>query len=376
MRIYIIRSNHSGNELFLLLVIIINMYNKMMKIKYNIQARTNITQDAYFVGEKINLLLKDYTIDYEEYFNRKNVGCHIYSWEFTRDVWENGYCDIFTAYGNNSAIQGIEEEKHELYFCSSTHEETSPYTIIKNEDLQNGSWCLSTGQQSFGQYFWQFRDVKNDVDSIAGAWNDDDDENIMKWPSAIENTNNVQELYLISQDRTSRILIRRRLIESWDWNNDWIISWDSEKLYTLEILKLKWFDAGNNHDFDINNSSGVYDGKIDTRACDYTQGFICNGSGIYWMYSGYNLPLNENDGRVNLFQKNITISNRSISISPNKNPQYALAENNTQINPYFTLNFTSKLYGQIRQKRLGMASIDEFQTTIQTTFNTKNFYIQ
>ncbi len=361
---------------FLLLVIIMNMYNKMMKIKHNIQARTNITQDAYFVGEKINLLLKDYTIDYEEYFNRKNVGCHIYSWEFTRDVWENGYCDIFTAYGNNSAIQGIEEEKHELYFCSSTHEETSPYTIIKNDDLQNGSWCLSTGQQSFGQYFWQFRDVKNDVDSIAGAWNDDDDENIMKWPSAIENTNNVQELYLISQDGTSRILIRRKLIESWDWNNDWIISWDSEKLYTLEILKLKWFDAGNNHDFDINNSSGVYDGKIDTRACDYTQGFICNGSGIHWMYSGYNLPLNENDGRVNLFQKNITISNRSISISPNKNPQYALAENNTQINPYFTLNFTSKLYGQIRQKRLGMASIDEFQTTIQTTFNTKNFYIQ
>jgi hypothetical protein len=39
---------------------------------------------------------------------------------------------------------------------------------------------LSTGQQSFGQYFWQFRDVKKDVDSVAGAWNDDDDENILK----------------------------------------------------------------------------------------------------------------------------------------------------------------------------------------------------
>jgi Tfp pilus assembly protein PilV len=69
-----------------LLVAIINIYTKMMKLKYNIQARTNITQDAYFVVEKINLLLKDYTIDYEEYFNRKNVGCDSYTTTFTRDA--------------------------------------------------------------------------------------------------------------------------------------------------------------------------------------------------------------------------------------------------------------------------------------------------
>ncbi|MEI6672858.1 MAG: hypothetical protein WCL02_06080 [bacterium] len=48
----------------------------MIKLKYNIQARTNILQDAYFAIEKIDLMLKDYTIDYEEYFNRKNVGCN------------------------------------------------------------------------------------------------------------------------------------------------------------------------------------------------------------------------------------------------------------------------------------------------------------
>lgn len=58
---------------FLLLVAIINIYTKMIKIKYTIQAKINITQDSYLAIEKINLLLKDYTIDYEEYFNRKNV---------------------------------------------------------------------------------------------------------------------------------------------------------------------------------------------------------------------------------------------------------------------------------------------------------------
>lgn len=361
---------------FLLLVIIINIYTKMINIKYNIQAKTNITQDAYFIGEKINLILKDYTIDYEEYFNRKNVGCDTYNPTFTRNAWANGYCDLFTAYGNNNTINGTSEQKCELYFCSSATNETDPYTVIQEANIQHWSWCLSTGQQSFGQYFWQFRDVKKDVDSVAGAWNDDDDENVLKWPSSIEDNTDVQELYLISQDGTRRIFIRRVLLESGDRNNDGLTgNSDSEKLYTLQILKLKWFDAGSNHDFNINNSSGVYDGKIDTRACDYAQGFICNGSGINWIYTDYKLPYNENDGRVNLFQKNITISNRNINISPNKNPQYALAEPNTQINPYFTLNFTSKLYGQIRQKRLG-AIIDEFQTSIQTTFNTKKFYTE
>lgn len=58
---------------FILLVVILTMYSKMIHLKYNIQARTNITQDTYFAIEKINLLLKDYTIDYEEYFNRKNI---------------------------------------------------------------------------------------------------------------------------------------------------------------------------------------------------------------------------------------------------------------------------------------------------------------
>jgi hypothetical protein len=38
------------------------------------------------------------------------------------------------------------------------------------------------------------------------------------------------------------------------------------------------------------------------------------------------MPEDADDGRVNLFQKNITISDRNIMISPNKNPQYAIAE--------------------------------------------------
>jgi type II secretory pathway pseudopilin PulG len=122
---------------FLLLVVIISIYTKMIKLKYNIQARTNVTQDSYFVIEKINLLLKDYTIDYEEYFNRKNVGCDTYTPSFTRDVGTDGYCNLFTAYGNNSNIN-TPSPTHKVYFCSSTTNETDPYKVIENPGVQNG----------------------------------------------------------------------------------------------------------------------------------------------------------------------------------------------------------------------------------------------
>lgn len=152
----------------------------MIRLKYNIQARTNVTQDAYYAIEKINLLLKDYTIDYEEYFNRKNVGCDSYAEPFTRHDTGNGYCDLFTAYGNNNAIAGLPTTQQSIYFCSSITGENNPYTVIKNLQLQNGVGCTHTGQQSFGQYRRQFRDVKKDVDTVEGERNDDDDENIMK----------------------------------------------------------------------------------------------------------------------------------------------------------------------------------------------------
>jgi len=358
---------------FLIITIIIQTYGKMMKTKYTIQAKTNIIQDAHTTIEKIQILLKDYTIDYEEYFNRTRVGCDNHTQPFQWNVGENGYCDLFTAYGNNNSIIPSSPTTHAHYFCSS--KTSNEDIVLGNTAIQQWSWCLQTGQQSFGQYRRQFRDVKNDVDSVPGARNDDDDEHVMQWPSAIQDNNSIQELYMISQDGTSRIFIRRALLESWDRNNDGTTgNQENELLYTLQILKLKWFDAGNEHNFDLNNSTWIYDGKIDTRACDYAQGFVCQGSWIGTIYSGYKLPIDTNDGRVNLFQKNITISNWSILISPTKDARYAAIEEIAQINPYITLQFTSKLYGEIRHKRIGIESINDFQISLQTTFNTKSFY--
>jgi len=63
-------------------------------------------------------------------------------------------------------------------------------------------------------------------------------------------------------------------------------------------------DAGDRHDFDINNSSGVWDGVIDTWVCDLDNGFFCNGKMVDdKIYSGYRLALDENDGWIDILDE-------------------------------------------------------------------------
>ncbi|NOZ43957.1 MAG: hypothetical protein GXP45_02235 [bacterium] len=121
----------------------------------------------------------------------------------------------------------------------------------------------------------------------------------------------------------------------------------------------------------------MYDGEIDTRACDYSQGFICHGDEIDpILYSGYRLPLDNDDGWVNLFQKDISLSDWKLSIYPDKEADYAWDESIQQINPYIQIMIHNKLYGEVRETRLRGESIQDFQITLQTLFNTRGHYIQ
>lgn len=359
----------------LLMVVVFTMFQKFIVLKYNAQARGSLIEKSYFALEKINLLLKDYTIDYEEYFNRWNVWCN--SWyqdtDFKRDVWTAGHCENFTAYGNRNNIPNKNPELFVLYYCSSINNETTPKFITGTAGAADGSGCNMSGYQSFGEYKQQFWDVKDNVDFVSGSVWDDDDYNVGEGSHAILDATGVQELYLISQDGTRRIFLRRTLLETGNFDGSGMDS-DTNKFYTIEMLKLRWFDAGDNHDFDISTSSWVYDGILDTWACDYAQWFICNGTWIGGAYSWFKLASGSDDGWVPLFEKNLTIADRNLSIFPTKNPDYAWKEDKVQMNPYFTIAITSKLYGWIWFNKLRMPSIDGYQLGLQTTFNTKNFY--
>ena len=47
----------------------------MINVKREFDARNYLLNTTYTIVEKLNILLKDYTIDYEEYFNRRMYGC-------------------------------------------------------------------------------------------------------------------------------------------------------------------------------------------------------------------------------------------------------------------------------------------------------------
>jgi len=341
------------------------LYQSLFTIKSSVSARQALVEQTYYSLEKIQILLKDYTIDYEEYWNRQVVWCNSDGW--IRDVGELWYCDRSTYYGNRS-----DTDAHRLYFCSTTDVQSDPAVVVA--PLTDGNGCLESPNmyQSFGQYAKHFQDMKSDVSGDGNVIGDADDEDLGIGPSAIAGTG-VQEIYLISPDKTQRLFIRRKVVESDDTNNDSNLS-DIEKRYTLQILRLQWLDAGSNHDFTFGDTT-VYDGQIDTRVCDAAQWFICQGESPWSIYSWFHMPLDADDWRVDLLDNRITVVDRSLQIFPTADNNYARADPNVQINPYIRIFMNVKLYAGYWQSRLGVdTNIADFSFPIQTTFNIKTWY--
>jgi hypothetical protein len=80
------------------------------------------------------------------------------------------------------------------------------------------------------------------------------------------------------------------------------------------------------------------------------------------------------DGWVNLFGNDVTISRWSLIISPTKLPFSTRDEIDTQINPFIRILFETKLYGRNWSSKIPYASLQNYKLTLQTTFNIKQWY--
>lgn len=403
--------------------ILFALFLRIIRIKADIEVRQTLIKTTYDVMEQLNTKLKDYTIDYEEYFNRDMVWCATATWwEMAKDAfgeWEQGnnfvwnttkngqkigHCSQRTQYGNAASLLDSYTYistgwQHRLYACSSDStmgDIAGPNSIGKpNEERllvkvnsssscadnlftngfqDNNNFLTTPFVQPYGAYKVQFFDVKADVDDKYGRAGDDDDTDLGKWPDAIVDASHAQELYLISKDKKKRILFRRALIASWDWNGNGVISGDNETLYTLQMLQLKAFDAGDNHDFDSQTYSGVYDGVIDTRACDAEAWYICHGASLWWVYSLYHLPADGDDGWVNIMSNDITLTKWNLNILPTKDPDLSWGDRRYQINPFVTVYLDSTVYGKNWVSRLGTENLDDISFDIQSSFDVKTNY--
>ncbi len=366
---------------FMMITVVTTIFIYVYKTKGALEARQTVTKESYFFLEKLQVMSKDYSIDYEEYWNRKNVWCA----SPQNDTWNmTGHCSMMTYYGNKNGIYA-NPDYHWFYYCSSiptavvnaSNELRVEYGSTFDECLNNITGSVPSATilsnsgfiQSYGQYAKTFIDVNEDVDYITGAVKDDDDKDLWSGPIAImwTATNYPQELYLISNDKTRRLFFRRKLVEQADYNSDGF-TWDSEKLYAIQVLQLRWFDAWDNHDFDT-AYPWVYDGVIDTWACDYSLWFICNGASISGAYPDFTLPLSSDDGWQNLLTNDITISQWNIITSPLIDPYLWRSIQSGQVSPFFSIDFTAKLYGKNRNLKIPRNQMDTYSLKLQTTLS-------
>ena len=59
----------------LILIVAISIYFQIKKLQVDVFAKSLLIKNTNSLLEKLNIVMKNYTIDYEEYFNRKIVGC-------------------------------------------------------------------------------------------------------------------------------------------------------------------------------------------------------------------------------------------------------------------------------------------------------------
>lgn len=353
------------------------LYNFMIKSNREISARQSSIQQWYEFFERLNIMVQDYRIDYEEYFNRQMVWCvwTDYRWAgFRWNVWTWWYCTNFTTYWNwNSTTRtekwySLSTSYHDLYYCSQTDNQSPRWKplVVKSDVCGTRLWV-----QSYGQYAAMFTDVKWWESDMV--WNGDDED---VWyllndnVRAIMDSDNIQELYLISQDWKNRLYFRRKLI----WSEG------DYTLYRIQMLRLKWFDAWRLHSLYTGSewwidNRWVYDGKIDTWACDYSMWFEWKWAPIssWGVYSWYRLPLNEDDCWIDMTYWVTNVLARNISVSPTWNPDLYWARQERQINDYIKIFLANWVYMPAYWASMA-ESIADFKVPLQTTINMAPFY--
>lgn len=319
--------------LWMFIWIIINIYIQIRWSDWKISNKRILAAESSDLVDLIHEAAIEYSIDYEEYFNRSALNYGVWS------TW-------FTSYGNI----------WNLYYCWKNTNINSNYNVYSWDDI--AWWCVFWNNQKYLEYYFQHLELDN-PNKLNSSWNKNSYK--WKWPVAINPNTWLDYLYLISDDGTERYYFRRVYVTWADLNWDWE-TWKNEQLYTVQMLKLKWFDAWKKHDY---KDRWAYDWFIDTRACDVSQWYYCHWN--TWLDNGYSLPLDYYDWWINITSDKVTVSDMKIDIYPIKDPYLATQESNFVIDPYAKISFTMNIFWEESK-----ASNDEI--TLTTTLSFKNSY--
>lgn len=306
--------------------------------KIKIVEETKIEKDAIYFSEKLFSIIKQWwTIDYEEYFNRKVVWPTEYqSGHYLKLTWFWNFWPWWNLNNNNYWDS--------FYYCLSWNG-NNMWTDWCVESFNSTWWIDLTGEyQRYGQYSLQFIDYNANEDNDGwnededAEWNfrwDDDDEYLWLGPNVFTWWTNRSELYLISWDWKTRTYFRWKvkndpdsLTPDCDYNNPKTPTW-TWCLWTIQFLKLQGKDYWLDH-IAWTNDEWEYDWVVDTWL--YHKDFD-NSESIAWNWS--------NDKWIDIFPSTINITDFQVFPYPNKNINYAWKDYSPEVNisPYIRIKF-------------------------------------
>ena len=88
-----------------IIIIVYSLLDTLPKVKNFNDARQTLIQQVNDAMDRFAVIFQDYTIDYEEYYNRRALWCSTDWWiwdDFKWDVGLSWYCSIPTYYWNGN----------------------------------------------------------------------------------------------------------------------------------------------------------------------------------------------------------------------------------------------------------------------------------
>ncbi len=312
----------------------------MWKIK--LIEKADMSKEMLYLSEKLFDSIKSWwTIDYEEYFNRKVVWIQTQSWHYTIPTWFWNFWYWWNVWGTNFW--------NGFYYCRSWNW-VSMWTWWCYNDTTFNDLAQSWSYQRYWEYSLQFIDYNSNInlDLWDENWDwkivwDDDDENLWEWPIVFSWWSNVREIYLISKNRKKRTLFR------WTWRKDEFappsencnsMVYSTWCLWTIEFLVLDWKDRGQNHTL-LSTSTWSFDWVIDTWVV--SPDFVSTTDDIVaWTNTWTELSSFQWWYWQPLFPDNISVKNFEVYMYPNIDRNYAWKDNSpsTNINPYVRIKMT------------------------------------
>jgi len=334
--------------------------------KTRLMADTDIQKESfYFIEKFFEMVKKWWTIDYEEYFNRRVI------WNTTTLSW---HYDIKTGFWNfwSWGIVWTDTFWDLYYYCRSWNWTQITWTWCYASDLNNYNDDVLWKQQRYWEYSFQFIDYNSNYDDDLWDENwdwkiiwDDDDEYLWVWPNAFENWVNIKELYLISWNKKERTFFRWSVSKdpfapdtsTCDVNNT--VSW-SWCLGTIEYVKLIWKDRWMDHSISLADDT-QYDWVIDT--------WIIDPNFTWWdEYVAWTWSINW----VKLFPETINVSEFKVLAFPNNDIEHNWKNDNEweNVSPYVILKMQIKPSWLARRKLKSNWKVLDFSMTI----NLSNIY--